>query len=173
MELLKKLLGARKEPAERQAGIQDVIENLRLLSKGERDIAEFYQLCGDVFADERAFWHELAASERSHAEIVLGMADLIEKEPGKYRPGRSFSVVLVRLFRVYVDGLVEKMREGKIQKDELLSLAADIESSVIELNYGDLVKSDVPEYNVMARLLDEETGEHRQAFEKRMMTVAC
>ncbi|HEY6872155.1 MAG TPA: hypothetical protein VI298_05435 [Geobacteraceae bacterium] len=168
MKLLKMLLSAKREPADNKVGIQDVIENLRLLSKGESDIAEFYQLCGDVFADERDFWHQLATSEQSHADMVLRMADLVEKEPRKYRPGRSFSVVLARLFRAHVHGLVEKMRKGEIQKKELVAIAADIENSVVELNYGDLVKTDVPEFIAMARTLDEETGEHREAFEKRM-----
>lgn len=168
MELLKKILSVKREPAVTKAGLDDVIDNLRLLSKGERDIAEFYQLCGDVFADERDFWHELATSERAHAGMALKMAELIEKEPGRYRPGRSFSVALARLFRDHVNGIVERMRQGKIRKDELLALAADIENSVVELSYRDLVETNVPEYRQMAGMLDEETEGHRQALEKMM-----
>lgn len=168
MELLKNILNAGKVPNEKMATIQDVIENLRLLSKGERRISEFYQLCGDVIADDKDFWNSVAASERYHAGVALAMAELVEKEPGKYKPGRSFSAVSIRLFGLYMDGLVEDMREGKIRKADLLSLAADIEGSVVELNYGDIVETNVPEYRELARKLAEETGEHRQAFEKRM-----
>ena len=168
MELLKNILRARKEPSQEKATIQDVIENLRLLSKGEKQISEFYQLCGDVFAEEKEFWHSVAASERYHAGVALAMADLVEKEPRKYKPGHSFSAVSIRLFGLHLDSLVANMREGKIGKDELLPLAADIESSVVELNYGDIVETNVPEYRELARKLEEETGEHRQAFEDRM-----
>lgn len=171
MKLLEKILGAQWEPAGKEAGIQDVIENLRLLSKGEEEIAEFYELCGDVLTDEREFWHGLATSERVHAETALSMAALIEKDPGKYSPGRYISVELVRLFRLHVQGLAKRMREGKIRKDELLSVAADIENSVLEMNYGGLVETSVPEYHAMVCLLKEETEGHRLELETRMMAV--
>ncbi len=171
MKLLKKILRIQRETGRKEAGIQDVIENLRLLSKGERDIAEFYALCGELFTAERDFWHGLAASERGHAETALSMAALIEKEPGKYKPGRSFSVELVRLFRLHVQCLAKRMREGSIRKDELLSVAADIENSVLEMNYGGLVETSVPEYHTMVHLLKEETEGHSQELERRMMAV--
>ncbi len=168
VELLRHILRDRKGLADQKASMQDVIDNLRLLSKGEKQISEFYQLCGNVLADEKDFWHDLAASEREHAEVALKMADLVAKEPGKYKPGRSFDVVSIRLFGLHVDGLVASMRAGKIKKDELLSLAADIEISVVEMNYGDIVKTDVPEFRALARKLAEDTREHRQTFEKKM-----
>ena len=168
MELLKNILMASKGQLVKNAAIQDVIDNLRLISQGERHISEFYQLCGDVLAEEKDFWHDLAASERDHSEAALKMADLVEKEPRKYKPGRSFNALSIRLFGLHLEGLVASMRAGKILKEELLSLAADIESSIVELNYGDIVETDVPEYRALARQLEKETGEHRQTFEKRI-----
>ena len=169
MELLKKILSAMKTPDEKMADIHEVIENLKLISEGEGDISEFYRLCGDVFADEKDFWHDLAASERTHAEAALRMADLIAEEPGKYKPGLSFHAVSIRLFSLHLSDLVESMRAGKINKNELLSMAVDIEDSVVELNYGDMIETAVPEYRTLARRLAEETGEHRHKLEKRMM----
>jgi hypothetical protein len=168
MDLLNKILGIRKEPAAEPATTQDVIDNLRLISKGERHVAEFYRLCGDVLADEKDFWHALAASEESHAEAALKMAGLVAKEPGKYKPGKAFNAASIRMFGLHLDDLVSRMRAGKIKKNELLSLAVDIESSVVELNYGEIVETAVPEYHALSRLLEEETGEHRRAFESRM-----
>lgn len=168
MELLKNILRAIKGTPENEAAIQDVIENLKLISQTERHISEFYQLCGDVLTEEKAFWHGLAASERDHAEVALTMADLVEKEPGKYKPGRSFDALPIRLFGLHLDGLVESLREGTIQKEELLSMAASIENSVVELNYGDIVKTDDPKYLALVRQLEEEAGEHRQAVGKRI-----
>ena len=168
MKLLKKIFSARENHAGNVPGIQDVIGNLRLLSKGEGAIAEFYQLCGDVLTDDRAFWHEVAKCERTHAETALKMADLVEREPGKYRPGNSCNVALIRLLSAHIHDLVARMREGMIRKEELLSMAADIESSVVELSYKDLVKTNVTEYCAMARRLEEDTAGHRRAFEERM-----
>jgi hypothetical protein len=168
MELLKNILRTMKGTSENEAAIQDVIENLKLISQTERHISEFYQLCGDVLAEEKDFWHSLAASERDHAEVALTMADLVAKEPGKYKPGRSFDALPIRLFGLHLDGLVESLSEGKLQKEELLSMAAAIESSVVELNYGDIVTTYDPKYLALVRQLEEETGEHRQAIEKRI-----
>jgi hypothetical protein len=96
------------------------------------------------------------------------MADLVAKEPGKYRPGRAFNAASIRLFGLHLNDLVERMRAGKIKKNELLSLAVDIESSVVELNYREIVETDVPAYRALSRRLEEETGEHRQTSEKRV-----
>ena len=168
MDLLKKILGTRKETAAKPATTRDVIDNLKLISKGERHVSEFYRLCGDVLAEEKDFWHALAASEESHAEAALKMAALVAKDPGKYKPGRAFNAASIRLFGLHLNDLVARMRAGKIEKNELLSLAVDIESSVVELNYGEIVETEVPAYHALSRRLEEETGQHRQAFEKRM-----
>ena len=172
MELLKKMLSARKEPFEKVTGMHDVIENLRILSKGESDIAEFYQFCGDILPDDRAFWHELAKCERTHADLALNMADLIEMEPGKYRPGKGCNLALVRVLKTHINDLVVRMRAGKIEKKELLAMAADIENSVVELSYKDMVETKVPEYLMMARRLDDDTDGHRSVFEERLRNMA-
>ncbi len=171
MGLLKKILRAGKGPTEKKATIQDVIYNLRLISKVGNNVSDFYERCGCVFETEKDFWLTMAASGRAHAEATLKMADLIEKEPEKYRPGRFFSIASIWLFDLHLGNIVESMRAGKIQKDELLSIAVDIERSSVKLNYREIVQTDVPAYQAIARWLEENINEHRQAFEKRMEKV--
>jgi hypothetical protein len=171
MELLKKILRVKESPDEKKATIRDVIDNLMLISKGERYVSEFYRLCGDVFAEEKDFWYSLSASEDSHAEAALKMAALVAKEPGKYKPGRSFHASSIRLFGLHLGDLLESMRAGKLKKKEVLAAAVDIENSVVELNYGDIVETDVPAYRALSRRLEEETGEHGKELEKRLRKI--
>ena len=80
MDLLKKILGTRKETAAKPATTRDVIDNLKLISKGERHVSEFYRLCGDVLAEEKDFWHALAflasADPADHQKVM----PILEKE---------------------------------------------------------------------------------------------
>jgi hypothetical protein len=59
------------------------------------------------------------------------------------------------------------MREGDIAPGKkLFSIAHEIEHSAIELNIGRLVETDDEEFNGIARRIDAESREHRNAFDK-------
>ena len=166
MGLLDKIRGAGKGP--HKANIHDAIDNLRLISEGEHHVSEFYGLCGEAFPEDGDFWRNLSSSEKAHSAVALKMAELVEKEPNKFKPGRSFNPASIRLFGMYLGELVENVRAGKMPKHELLSVALDIEGSIIELNYGDIVETEVPEYLALAHKLTNETDGHKLKIEEKM-----
>jgi hypothetical protein len=153
------------EGSEKKITIRDVLDNLPLLGEAEKRVSEFYLLCAEVFPESKDFWLSMAASELRHAENIRKMLTLIEKEPKKYRPGYPFSPAAIRAFVLYLEGLVEKMRKGEIPRGKVLSIAAEIEDSAVELHYGDIVETHVEEYNLLASEIDGETAGHKSSLD--------
>ncbi len=164
MSLLKKLLEKQKGRPKENISTREVIDNLRHLSEAEKNIADFYRLCADVRPGEKDFWLSMAESEEGHASSVQKMASLIIKEPKRYKAGYPFNAASIRVFSLYVQGLVKKMRSGEITGKEIIAIAADVESSAVELHYGEIVETDVKEYLALARQIADETNRHQTVF---------
>lgn len=162
MNFFKKVKGSKDSGGTaRKISMQDVLDNLSLMEEAEKSVSEFYLLCADSFPENKDFWLSMAASELRHAENVRKMSALIGKDPKKYHPGYAFQPATIRAFGLYLDGLVEKLRSGEIPRDQILSVASDIEDSAVELHYGDIVETRVDEFNLLAREIDSETEEHK------------
>lgn len=145
--------------------IEDIVDTLPFLEEAEKSVSEFYLLCAEAFPESRDFWLSMAASELRHAENIRKMSALIKKEPKKYRAGYPFQPAAVRAFVLYLEGLVEKMKDGEIPREEVLSVAAGIENSAVELHYGEIVETHVEEFRLLAREIDGETAGHKSSLD--------
>ncbi|MEJ2697456.1 MAG: hypothetical protein P8013_12515 [Candidatus Sulfobium sp.] len=145
--------------------MQDVLDNLPLLEGAEKSVSEFYLLCAEAFPEDRDSWLSMASSELRHAENIRKMSALIKEQPRKYRSGYPFQPAAIRAFVLYLEGLVEKMKNGEIPRDQVLPIAAAIEESAAELHYADIVETSVDEFNRLAREIDGETAAHRSALD--------
>jgi hypothetical protein len=148
--------------------LKDVLVNLEFLADAEAQISEFYRQCAKAMATEQDLWNSLADQETQHSEIVWRLHALIAREPKLYSPGLSFSTVSIRMFAVEMQSLVEKINQGNISADRLFTTAIEIEDSVIELCYGEIVTTSDESYNELARQLDRESAEHKSAITLRM-----
>jgi hypothetical protein len=144
----------------------DLVANLKLLASAEANISTFYSLCAGTDTQEKDLWASMAAAESGHAEALGKMASLIMRNPKRYRPGQVFNSSAIRLFSLRMEGLTEKMKAGHIPPETLFSLAQEIENSAIELSISRLVETDDEECNRIARRVDAESREHRNALEK-------
>lgn len=161
MNIFKKLIGRKEGPSEK---IRDIISNLKLLAEAESNISAFYKLCAEAGGTRADFWAPMAESELRHAENLRKMSSLIAEEPELYTPGYSFSPASIRLFSLHMRSLVEDMRAGKIPPEKLFSIALEIENSAIEQNVSKIVETAKEEYNELARQIEYEAKDHRNAI---------
>jgi hypothetical protein len=159
MTLFKKFFGSSDETT-------DLVDNLKLLAAAEANISTFYSLCAEAQEEKRDLWTSMAASESGHAEALGKIISLIMRNPKRYRPGHVFNSSAIRLFTMHMEGLTEKMKAGHVAPETLLSLAQEIENSAIELNISRLVETDDEECNSIARRIDAESREHRNAIDR-------
>ena len=146
-------------------------ETLRELERLELALARFYNLCAERTANGPEFWAALARQEDGHAAAVRRMAGILAERPDRFEPNRAFQVPAIQTFIAYVESLVERLRTGDIaQTDQhrLLTLARDLEQSVLEGKWNEIVKTTDTECRALLRGIVTETTEHQARIAARL-----
>lgn len=148
--------------------LNDAMANLGFLADAEEQISKFYGLCAGAMPKEADLWNSLAGQELQHAENARKMLGRITGNPEAYKPGVSFSTVTIRMFAAGMQSLAERIQKKQIPYGELFAIALEIEDSVVEVNYGKIVKTEDAIFNMLARQNDSESVEHKSAIFSQM-----
>ncbi len=101
------------------------------LAENETAIAGLYELFAEAFDADRALWTGLANEERQHAAWILAA---LEATTPDQRPqlGVQARVPAIDLMITYVATLEDRCRRGELTRVTALSLARDLENSLLE-----------------------------------------
>ncbi len=147
------------------------LDTLRALERLERALATFYGLCGDPAASEPEFWATLAGEEGGHAEAIRRMAAMLAERPERFEPNRAFRVAAIQTFRAYVESLADRLRTGgisRLDQHHLLSLAHDLEQSVLEGKWNEIVTTTDEEFQALLGGVIAETRAHKARIAARL-----
>jgi rubrerythrin len=146
-------------------------ETLRVLERLELSVASFYGLCAERTANGSEFWATLAREEVGHAAAVRRTAAILAERPDRFEPSRAFQLPAIQTFIAYVDSLAERLRTGEISQTDqhrLLTLARDLEQSVIEGKWSEIVKTTDAECRALLRGIVSETRDHQARIATRL-----
>lgn len=147
------------------------LEALKELERLELALEAFYGLCGEPEASQSEFWAALAREERGHAAAIRRMAIVLAERPDRFEPNRTFHVTAIQTFRAYVESLAERLRTGGISRRDqhrLLSLARDLEQSVLEGKWNEIVRTTDEEFQALLRDVIAETRSHKARIAARL-----
>lgn len=147
------------------------LATMKALERLELALAGFYGLCGESAADGSEFWATLAQEERQHAEAIHRMAAILTERPDRFAKNRAFQLTAIQTFIAYVESLAERLRTGKISRSDqhhLLSLARDLEQSVLEGKWSEIVKTSDAEFQALIRTVVSETMAHKAKIAARL-----
>jgi hypothetical protein len=145
-----------------------VLDTLAVLGDHERALAALYTACGALWRDDVALWHDLAASERGHADCLSLMADMVSDRPAAFAPGRPFTAAAGRLQVAYVEGRTRAVEAGGMARRTALLMAREIERSIIETRLDELLETDDPDYLTVADRVVAETRVHYRLLEREL-----
>lgn len=137
----------------------------------ERLIGDFYQECGEIWEEDRTFWMHIAAEEEKHAQYIERMAEIVALKPERFEIGRPFNQAAAQTVMAGIKKNLKRMKEGLITQERAMFITRDIEHSLMEKNYGEIVKTSDPEYLMLVREIMEETGTHRNSIDERIQTM--
>ena len=60
----------------------------------------------------------------------------------------------------------------KISRAQLFAIALEIEDSAVELSYGQIVKTEDPIFNMLARQNDSESANHKSAIASKLNAIS-
>lgn len=149
------------------AKLKEVLEYLAIMGEAEAAVAEFYGACAEAWPAE-PMWSALQGYELGHSAAVNRMKELVAADPGAYQPGRPLNVKGVGLFVKIAMASTGKVRDRVFTHKQALVAARDIELSIIEARYDQLLATKNKEFLALVGQLMTETKGHRDAVNKRL-----
>jgi len=157
--------------------LAETMETLKALERFELALASFYGFCGEPAGNGPEFWAALAREECRHAEAIRGMATILAERPDRFEPNRAFHVTAFQTFIAYVESLAERLRTGETSRSDqhhLLSLARDVEQSVLEGKWNEIVKTADAEFQALLRDVVSDTMTHKAKIAAQLaVTPKC
>jgi hypothetical protein len=148
------------------ADLKGLFDVLKLMAENELAIAELYKTCALVWKEDSEFWLNLEKQEIKHANNINKMMEIISKKTEHFEKSYPFNIVAIKTIMSYVKNNIEKIREGKLPRINALSIARDIEQSLMENKYNEIVKTDDIEYQTLVKEIITETAAHKDHIDK-------
>jgi len=137
-----------------------------LLAENELAIKQLYEFYAKTFPEEASFWLSIASQEKEHAEALLSLKEKLD-DINVYFDEKRFTPEAIQSTKDYIDERIKYVIDNKIDILTALSIARDLENSLIERNYFKVFESDTPEIKNVLKKLETETLKHRKMVEDK------
>ena len=142
-----------------------------MMAESEEAVGEFYRACANVPGEDRGFWLQAAGEEDTHKKSVQKMEEMISRNPENFSLHRPFNAAATRTFVSFIRQNTRALQQGKIPREKLLFVARDIEGSLLELAYSEIVKTTDPDYERTLKEILTQTAEHRNRLEQKIAAI--
>lgn len=148
-----------------------MLDALKALIRLELKVGELYEACALQWPEDAPFWLDVAREEAGHARAIERMVLLISKNPALYAPARTIRMAAIDTVMAGIDRVLQQLRVGQVIKRTALTIALDLENSLMEKRLHDLVQTDDPAFLQLRHDVTEQTREHRERFAKRLAAL--
>ena len=152
-------------------GLDNLLDVMKTMAATERLIGDFYRICAEKWEEDRSFWFHIADEEEQHARYIERMAGIITEKPERFEIGRPFSQAAAQTVMNGIKENMKRLEQGSISRERLLFITRDMEHSIMEKNYGEIVKTSDHEYLALIREIVEETARHRSSIDERIRAM--
>jgi hypothetical protein len=150
------------------ADVDRITKVLDAMIQYEISLSSLYENCAEIWKENGEFWRDLSQAEIGHAENIKKMMEILAKKPERFEMGRPFNLMALSTALTGVKDKIKRVSEKGFSLEKMLILARDIEQSILESHYGEIVKTDDGEYlNLMKNILSQ-TYDHRMMLQKKM-----
>lgn len=144
--------------------IQDVFHVMNDMAALELALAELYQACSEQFPEDKNFWLAIRNQEELHATLIKELIELVSAHPQEFNFGRPFNSVAIKTTLSSVQNYTESVRKGLLERKRALFMARDIEQSVLEAKYSEIVTTDNVEFRKVIERISKDTLAHKNVF---------
>lgn len=138
-----------------------------LLSIQENTIASLYDVFGAALPEMKTFWHNLVVQEKAHGDVLGQLARLCEAQD-VYLNKNKFNAAAVQTNIDSMNRERERVITEGITAIRALSLAADIEHSLIEAGWFHIIESDIPAVRTELEEIEKHTKQHIAMVDGRL-----
>jgi hypothetical protein len=143
-------------------------KTLDMMAEFEQIISEFYKCAGDLWEEDSEFWAGLAQAEVTHAEHIRKMTGILNKKPQEFELGRPLNMVAINTAISGVRNNIQRLKNGEFNKKQTLFISRDIEQSIIESKYAEILKTRNIEYQQLISEIAFQTEMHKKFLVKQI-----
>jgi hypothetical protein len=143
------------------------LDYIRLLFRHEVAISKIYEACEKKFPDHAAFWAQLKVEEVEHGEIITKLFHKLREGPLKLNE-RRFKRQALQKSLAYLDRCRSAIHAGAVSLTKALSLARDLEHSLLEKKYFEVFDSDSVELQQVFLFLQYATQTHLELVKEAL-----
>lgn len=136
------------------------------LAACELHIGSLYEKYASLFPGMEAQWRGLAAAEKTHADLLKTLHRILDKGRLFFNIGKFDDRTLQPVVSL-VETSLKKADTPGFTADEAVATALQIEASILDAHFYDLVSSDAPEFKIIAERLSSDTRKHVAAIRDR------
>ncbi|MCD4785877.1 MAG: 2Fe-2S iron-sulfur cluster binding domain-containing protein [Candidatus Eremiobacteraeota bacterium] len=142
------------------------IEILSLLSRAEMILARLYDACAKTWREDQGFWNKLRNEEVGHSKAIDRIKKIVSKNMQAVVFDFSFSRIDINLLIESLKGLTVKVLNRELAKGVMFTIGRDLESSIIEYKYLEMLKTEDPEILKIVERIESDTRRHEEMMEK-------
>ena len=143
----------------------DQLEALGVLAAHEAAMADFYSALAARFPERTDLFSTLASAERDHARRITDFAALVSAGKVRADPSRFPAAALFASLD-YIREEVGRAEAPGMTLSEALFVAHELEETLIESRYYEVVEGDSAELKELVERLSRELAEHRAVLER-------
>jgi len=155
----------------RPRDLESILDVLKDMAECELTLAEFYRTCAQIWEEDKEFWLNLERQENIHAQNIDRMAEIISKKHERFESYRPFNPGAIKTMISGIENNIRRLKSGEISKNNVLFIARDIEQSLIEAKYDEIVKTNDIEYQNLVKEIVSQTVVHKGMIEKKIAKV--
>jgi len=145
---------------------EQTLSILTLIISVEDAIGDLYRVYAAVLPERRDFWMRLQNDERLHAQWVRDLMARVQRDELTIREGR-FSPESFEVLLHYIRQRIDEAKAAPPKPLEALTVAKDIESTIVERAFFEVLESDDRVLQQILRNLHLNTEAHAAQVVRR------
>jgi len=134
-------------------------KSVDLLIKYELMLSELYTECAKRFPELETFWMGLSDEEIKHADTIKELLEEVDGRNLKLNEKR-FNIRPLEISMEHAIEITKRVGNNELDLLATLSLALDIEMSLIESNYYEIFAGNTSEINERLKYIRDEERKH-------------
>jgi rubrerythrin len=148
--------------------VKTITKILDAMIQFELSLSDFYTKCAETWDEDVTFWHILANAEAHHAENIQKMLDIITHKLERFEAGRPFNLVALNTALAGIAENTTRVSKGEFSRERIHVMARDIEQSILESHYAEIVNTTDVEYLTLMKDILSQTYEHKKIIQEKI-----
>ena len=148
-----------------------MIETLTLLTQVEAAMARYYTACSETWKEHSGLWMDLAIEEEKHEKILHDLAGIVKAHPEQFQIGLRTESSAIQSFIASINEKVPDLLHGKVSLREALDFALNIEESILEARFFELVIGRNQRYLEFMKVMNADLENHRRKIKEAIKGV--